>query len=70
MSNPTTSYGYELTPGDDAGHDDVPICCNNDMPGGKTPDGGIDFTCGSCGTVVEIDESGLVFDIREAATAR
>lgn len=25
QSAPTTSYGYELEIGDDAGHDDVPV---------------------------------------------
>jgi hypothetical protein len=69
MSNPTTSYGYELEIADDAGHDDVPVCCGDDMNGEKTAEGGIDYTCGSCGTVLEIDELGLVSDIREKAAA-
>jgi hypothetical protein len=69
MSNPTTSYGYELTPGDEADRDDIPVCCYDDMSGATTEEGGIDYTCGDCGTVLEIDELGLVADIRESATA-
>jgi hypothetical protein len=66
---PTTSYGYELEIADDAGHDDIPVCCDEDMTGKPLGDGSVEHTCGSCGTVLEIDELGLVFDIREKAAA-
>lgn len=66
---PTTSYGYELAPGDDAGHENIPVCCDTDMNGKKTAQGGIDFTCRRCGTVLEVDEDGLVYDIHQPATA-
>lgn len=68
-SAPTTSYGYELSIADDAGLDDVPVCCGDDMNGAKTSRGGIDYTCGRCGTVLEISKSGLVDDIREKTAA-
>jgi hypothetical protein len=68
-TGPTTSYGYELSIADDTDIDDVPVCCGDDMPGKKLDDGGIEYTCGSCGTVLEIDELGLVFDIREKTAA-
>ncbi|MFD5491583.1 hypothetical protein ACFWH4_01245 [Streptomyces sp. NPDC127091] len=69
MSNPTISYGYELEIADDAGLDDIPVCCDDDMTGKKTESGGIDYTCGGCGTVLEIGEGGLVSDIREKTSA-
>ena len=60
---PTTSYGYELSPGDDADLDDIPVCCGNGMTAKDTNDGGRKYTCGNCKTVVTIAASGLVFDI-------
>ncbi|MFD9276889.1 hypothetical protein ACFWD7_06300 [Streptomyces mirabilis] len=83
MPTPTTSYGYELEIADDAGHDDIPVCCGNDMTGKKVAcicctneDTGeaatgahTVHTCGDCGTELEIDGVGLVFDIREKAAA-
>lgn len=60
---PTTSYGYELTPGDDAGLDDIPVCCGDDMTGTDTGIGGRDYNCRTCGAVVAIAPNGLVFDI-------
>lgn len=68
-TGPTTSYGYELSPGDDTDRDDIPVCCSDDMNGKKTAEGGIDYTCGDCGTVLEIGANGLVFDIREKTAA-
>ncbi|MGY0062829.1 hypothetical protein ACWY4P_40890 [Streptomyces sp. LZ34] len=64
MSTPTTSYGYELSPGADTDIDDVPVCCG-DMEGKDTDDGGRDYTCPGCKTVVSISASGLVDDIYE-----
>ena len=69
MPNPTTSYGYELDIADHTGLDDIPVCCDDDMIGTKTAEGGIDYRCGSCGTELDIDENGLVSDIREKAAA-
>lgn len=68
-TGPTTSYGYELEIADDAGHDDIPVCCGDDMTGKNLDDGSIEYTCAGCGTVLEIDELGLVFDIREKTAA-
>jgi len=68
-TGPTTSYGYELEIGDDAGHDDTPVCCGEDMTGKDTGRGGREWTCGDCGTVLLISASGLVDDIYEGATA-
>ncbi|MFI9598912.1 hypothetical protein ACIHCX_03355 [Streptomyces sp. NPDC052043] len=69
MSNPTTSYGSELEIGDDAGHDDTPVCCDADMTPKPCGDGSVEHTCGDCGTVLEIAPSGVVRDIREQQTA-
>ncbi|MER5461644.1 hypothetical protein ABT010_13340 [Streptomyces sp. NPDC002668] len=49
----------ELSPGDELGHDATPDCCDNEM----TADGRT-YTCGACGTVLEVSAQGLVFDIR------
>lgn len=66
QSAPTTSYGYELCPGDEVDVDDVPRCCGDDMTSKDTGDGYRDWTCGDCGTVVTVDqEAEMVSDIRE-----
>lgn len=52
-------HGHELSPGDELGTDAVPECCDDDM----TADGRT-YTCGTCGTVLEVSADGLVFDIR------
>jgi hypothetical protein len=62
---PTTSYGSELAPGDHTDIDDAPVCCGNDMTGKTTPDGGRDYTCGICRTVVAIAVNGLVTSIAD-----
>lgn len=64
MSAPTTSYGHELSPGDDTDINDIPVCCD-DMEGEDTSSGGRDHTCPVCQTVVSISASGLVNDIYE-----
>ncbi|MER5875480.1 hypothetical protein ABT119_06065 [Streptomyces sp. NPDC001910] len=66
---PTTSYGYPLEIADDAGHDDNPVCCGDDMHGTKTAESGTDYTCRNCRTVVEISSGGLVVDIRKTTAA-
>jgi hypothetical protein len=66
MSEPTTSYGYELSIGSDTDINDVPVCCD-DMEGKDTESGGREYTCPDCSTVVSISSSGLVDDIYETA---
>jgi hypothetical protein len=60
-----TIYGMELDPGvhiDDA----VPDCCYGPMdPKPAHIQGHLEYVCGDCGTVVEVDGLGLVHDIRE-----
>ncbi|MFE0845241.1 hypothetical protein [Streptomyces rochei] len=63
MDTPTTSYGYELSIGDEADRDDIPVCCGDDMAGKDTLRGGRDYTCGTCKTVLLIAANGLVSDI-------
>lgn len=63
MNTPTTSYGYELSIGDDTDRDDVPVCCGEDMTGKDTQREGRNYTCGTCKTVLLIAASGLVSDI-------
>ena len=64
-----TIYGMRLDFGmhiDDA----VPDCCYGEMDAdGPSKDGHRLYTCGDCRTTVEVDELGLVFDIREQASA-
>ena len=78
-----TIYGMELDPGMEI-EDGVPDCCYGPMTK-KTPDRceccrpkdtegtgtgrHTTYVCDDCGTVVEVDGLGLVFDIRESATA-
>ena len=68
-TGPSTSYSYELRIADETDLEDNPRCCGDDMNGSKTTEGGIDYTCGSCGTMLEINENGLVWDIREKTAA-
>lgn len=60
-----TIYGMIPRPGDEIGHDDAPNCCHDDMDRKNTDHGHIEYTCGCCGIVLEIDDLGLVWDIRE-----
>ncbi len=68
-SAPTTSYGYELSIGDDTDRDDIPVCCGDDMTPEDNERGYRAYTCGDCDTVVTISPNGLVFDIREKTAA-
>lgn len=68
-SAPTTSYGYELAIAMEADLDDIPRCCGEDMTGKDAESGGRDYTCGDCGTVLSISDTGLVDDIYEPAAA-
>lgn len=62
---PTTSYNYELAPGDDTDLDDIPVCCNTDMTSKDTSDNGRTYTCGTCHTTVTLAASGLVLHITD-----
>ena len=53
-------HGYELSPGDELGQDVTPDCCGSEMTATRLSS----YRCGECGTVLEIDSLGLVFDIR------
>ncbi|MEU5429959.1 hypothetical protein AB0H73_30800 [Streptomyces olivoreticuli] len=57
-------FHLELSVSDELGHDTAPLCCDDEMTAKDTDDGFREYTCGCCHTVVEIDELGLVFDIR------
>lgn len=64
-----TICGYiELSAGDELGYCLAPDCCDAEMTGKEIDaDGHREYTCGDCGTVLEVDELGLVWDIREKA---
>lgn len=76
-------YGMLLDPGMEI-EDGVPDCCYGPMTKKQEEtctcckpedtDGAgtgvhVEYACGDCGTVVEVDGLGLVFDIREKAAA-
>lgn len=70
MPDPTTSYGYELRPGDEFDPTDTPQCCGGDMTAGQPDaDGERDYVCdgGGCGTRVAVTGAGMVNDILEPA---
>lgn len=69
-TGPTTSYGYELSPGDEFDLDDTPQCCGADMTAGQPDaDGDRDYACAGdgCGTRVTVTGAGMVDDILEPA---
>ena len=71
-----TIYGMELDPGMEI-EDNIPDCCGGEMEQSKknpctcckSKNTHVEYTCRACGTVVEVDGLGLVFDIREKQTA-
>lgn len=68
QSEPTI-YGMPL---DLAMHidDGIPDCCYGEMDAKVASiEGHHEYVCGDCGTVVEVDDLGLVFDIREKQAA-
>lgn len=68
MRRTPTICGYmELQLADELGHDLAPDCCGAEMTGQDTDDGHREYLCGDCGTVLEVDDLGLVYDIREKA---
>ena len=64
-----TIHGMTPSPGDEIGRDDAPDCCDEEMTRGKDAFGDLVYTCGGCGTELEVDDGGLVFDIREKQAA-
>ncbi|MYR84075.1 hypothetical protein GTY41_03730 [Streptomyces sp. SID685] len=52
--------------GDEIGHDESPDCCTEPMPP-VAANGDLTYRCDNCGAEVEVDELGLVSDIRERA---
>jgi hypothetical protein len=60
---PATSYGYDLSIGDDTDPGDIPVCCDTDMLGRDDDRGNRDYTCTTCGTVLTVAPSGLVLAI-------
>lgn len=63
------THGYELSIADDLGRDIAPDCCDEEMTAKDFDEELRNYTCGNCGTVVTVDELGLVFDIREKQAA-
>lgn len=64
-----TIYGMELVPAMEI-EDGVPDCCGSEMDSKTVDDDGHrEYVCGCCGTVVEVDDLGLVWDIREKTAA-
>ena len=64
-----TIYGMELDLAMEI-EDGVPDCCDEQMnPKPASLEGHREYVCGCCGTVVEVDDLGLVFDIREKQPA-
>ncbi|PAZ15660.1 hypothetical protein CLM62_12755 [Streptomyces sp. SA15] len=64
-----TIYGMTPRIADEIGRDDAPTCCSDEMGRKDTSRDHIEYTCGCCGTVLEVDDLGLVWDIREKAAA-
>lgn len=63
-----TIYGMTPSIADEIGREDAPACCGVEMAR-QDLDGGIAYTRGCCGTVLEVDELGLVDDIPEKTVA-
>ena len=64
-----TIYGMTPSIADEIGLEDAPDCCGAEMSRKDLDGGGIAYTCDCCGTVLEVDELGLVDDIREKTAA-
>ncbi|MDX3165887.1 hypothetical protein PV516_19055 [Streptomyces scabiei] len=63
--------GYmELSPGDELGLDLAPTCCDDEMTGKPLDQWGYrDYECGTCHTVLEVTDAGVVWEIREKTAA-
>jgi hypothetical protein len=69
MCNEPTIYGMPLDLAMEI-EDGVPDCCYGPMDTKPADtDGHREYECGDCGTVVEVDDLGLVWDIREKVAA-
>lgn len=64
-----TIYGMTVEVAIEIGRDDAPDCCDEEMARGTDAHGDLVYTCGCCGTEVEVDDLGLVSDIREKTGA-
>ena len=64
-----TLYGMTPSPGDEIGREDAPDCCGEEMQRENASHDHIRYTCGCCGMVLEVDDLGLVWDIREKTAA-
>ncbi|MFI6984209.1 hypothetical protein ACIBSV_37200 [Embleya sp. NPDC050154] len=63
-ATPTTSYGFELTIGDEFDPADIPLCCDADMTGVDDDADHLTHRCGICDTTVMVTRSDeLIFDI-------
>lgn len=62
----TDYYLDEVSPGEEVGTDATFTCCGQDMTA-AAPDkyGYRTHTCGSCGTSADVDDLGLMNDIRD-----
>lgn len=60
-----TIYGATVRVADEIGREDAPDCCGEEMTRSTDAHGDLIYTCGCCRTEVEVDDLGLVFDIRE-----
>jgi predicted RNA-binding Zn-ribbon protein involved in translation (DUF1610 family) len=64
MYTPTVNGGYPLTPGDEVGRELPPECCEEEM--NRTTTGRhLVYRCASCHTALEVNNHGLVLDIRD-----
>jgi hypothetical protein len=63
-ATPTTSYGFELTIGDEFDPDDVPLCCDLDMTAIDGDRAYLTRRCGICETTLMVTRGDeLIFDI-------
>jgi hypothetical protein len=63
-----TIYSMTVEIAMEIGRDDAPDCCGAEMTRAVNGDD-LTYTCGCCGTAVDVDEVGLVDDIREKTAA-
>ncbi|MFH8558919.1 hypothetical protein ACH4FE_35755 [Streptomyces celluloflavus] len=62
----TTSYNFEVGPGDEVGTDAILICCDETMTATAFDEyGSRTHTCGNCDIRADVDKRGLLSDIRD-----